>query len=32
MNVSSLCARLDPIVKAFQNRPLEKHYPFVIGK
>lgn len=28
--VSSLCARLDPIVKAFQNRPLEKHDPFVI--
>ncbi len=28
--VSSLCGHLDPIVKAFQNRPLEKHYPFVI--
>lgn len=29
--VSTLCARLDPMVTAFQNRPLEKHYPFVIA-
>lgn len=28
--VSKLCERLDPIVKAFQNRPLEKHYPFLV--
>lgn len=28
--VSKLCDRLDPIVSAFRNRPLEKHYPFVI--
>jgi len=27
--VSKLCERLDPIVKAFQTRPLEKHYPFL---
>jgi transposase-like protein len=28
--VSKLCEHLDPIVAAFRNRPLEKHYPFVI--
>ena len=28
--ISSLCKQLDPIVEAFRNRPLEKHYPFVI--
>lgn len=28
--VSKLCENLDPIVSAFRNRPLEKHYPFVI--
>lgn len=28
--VSKLCEHLDPIVMAFRNRPLEKHYPFVI--
>lgn len=28
--VSKLCEHLDPIVSAFRNRPLEKHYPFVI--
>ena len=28
--VSKLCERLDPIVKAFQTRPLEKHYPFLV--
>jgi len=28
--VSKLCEQLDPIVMAFRNRPLEKHYPFVI--
>lgn len=28
--VSKLCERLNPIVKAFQNRPLEKHYPFLV--
>ena len=28
--VSNLCKQLDPIVAAFRNRPLEKHYPFVI--
>jgi len=28
--ISSLCKRLDPEVKAFRNRPLNKHYPFVI--
>jgi len=27
--VSNLCKQLDPIVKAFQNRQLEKHYPFL---
>lgn len=27
--ISSLCQQLDPIVEAFRNRPLEKHYPFV---
>jgi len=28
--VSSLCQRLDPIVEAFRNRPLNKRYPFLI--
>lgn len=28
--ISSLCQQLDPIVEAFRNRPLEKHYPFVV--
>ncbi len=28
--VSALCENLDPVVKAFQNRPLESHYPFVM--
>ena len=28
--VSKLCENIDPIVSAFRNRPLEKHYPFVI--
>lgn len=28
--VSNLCKALDPVVEAFRNRPLEKHYPFVI--
>lgn len=28
--VSALCAKLDPAVDAFLNRPLEKRYPFVI--
>ena len=28
--VSKLCEHLDPIVAAFRNRPLEKHYPFAI--
>ena len=28
--VSKLCEHLDPIVAAFRNRPLEKHYPFII--
>ena len=28
--VSVLCKRLDPIIEAFCNRPLLKHYPFVI--
>ena len=28
--VSNLCKQLDPIVKAFQNRQLEKHYPFLV--
>lgn len=28
--VSKLCEHLDPIVEAFRNRPLQKHYPFVI--
>ncbi len=28
--VSALCKRLDPIIEAFCNRPLLKHYPFVI--
>ena len=28
--VSKLCEHLDPVVASFRNRPLEKHYPFVI--
>jgi len=28
--VSSLCQRLEPIVEAFRNRPLNKRYPFLI--
>jgi transposase-like protein len=28
--VSKLCENLDPYIKAFRHRPLEKHYPFVI--
>lgn len=28
--VSLLCQRLDPVIKAFRNRTLKKHYPFVI--
>ena len=28
--VSALCEKLDPVVKAFQHRPLENHYPFLI--
>lgn len=28
--VSALCQKLDPIVEAFRNRPLERHYPFLI--
>jgi len=28
--ISSLCQSLDPTVSAFRNRPLQKHYPFVI--
>jgi len=28
--VSVLCQRLDPIIEAFRNRPLLKHYPFVV--
>ena len=28
--VSVLCKRLDPIIEAFCNRPLLKHYPFVV--
>lgn len=28
--VSKLCENLDPIVEEFRQRPLEKHYPFVI--
>lgn len=28
--VSKLCEHLDPIVAAFRNRRLDKHYPFVI--
>lgn len=28
--ISSLCLQLDPIVEAFRNRPLEKHYSFVV--
>ena len=28
--VSALCKRLDPIIEAFCNRSLLKHYPFVI--
>jgi putative transposase len=28
--VSALCEKLDPVVKAFQHRPLESHYPFLM--
>jgi transposase-like protein len=28
--VSALCEALDPVVETFRNRPLNKHYPFVI--
>lgn len=28
--VSKLYERVDPIVKTFQTRPLEKHYPFLV--
>ncbi|HAE62532.1 MAG TPA: IS256 family transposase [Eubacteriaceae bacterium] len=28
--VSKLCENLDPSIEAFRQRPLEKHYPFVI--
>ena len=28
--VSALCEKLDPVVKAFQTRPLENHYPFLM--
>ena len=28
--VSNLCAKLDPVVSKFRQRPLEKHYPFLI--
>ena len=28
--VSVLCQELDPVVAAFRNRPLERHYPFLI--
>lgn len=28
--VSALCQGLDPLVKAFRNRPLDSHYPFVV--
>ena len=28
--VSEICKQLDPIVKEFKNRPLEKTYPFVL--
>ena len=28
--VSVLCKRLDPIIEAFCNRPLLKHYPFIV--
>jgi transposase-like protein len=28
--VSELCKKLDPVVEAFKNRPLEANYPFVM--
>lgn len=28
--VSALCQELDPVVEGFRNRPLERHYPFLI--
>jgi putative transposase len=28
--VSALCQELDPVVDAFRNRPLERHYPFLV--
>ena len=29
-SVSALCQELDPVVEGFRNRPLERHYPFLI--
>lgn len=29
--VSSLCQRLDPVVEAFRNRPLNHRYPFLVA-
>jgi len=29
--VSSLCQRLDPVVEAFRNRPLNNRYPFLVA-
>lgn len=28
--VSELCKKLDPAIAAFKNRPLSKHYPFLV--
>ena len=28
--VSALCGQLDPVVDAFRNRPLSRHYPFLM--
>jgi transposase-like protein len=28
--VSALCQKLDPLVRSFQTRPLESHFPFLI--
>ena len=30
-SVSALCQTLDPAVESFQNRPLDRHYPFLIA-
>lgn len=30
LTVSALCEKLDPMVQAFQTRPLYSHYPFLI--